>query len=73
MNYREHAYSWLMHESTRVGVAWADGRHLHNAATIATVVLLDAGEHVYAQHGGGTLHCGSPSHYTYLAGFLIHW
>ena len=71
MNYREHAHSWLMHESTKVGHAWGDGRHPANAATIATVLLLDAGEHVYAQHDGGTLHSGSPHHYTYLAGFLI--
>ena len=71
MNYREVAHSWLMHGSTRVGECWADGRHPYNVATIATVLLLDAGEHVYAQHGGGTIHSNNPHHYTYLAGFLI--
>ena len=71
MNYREHAHSWLMRGSTRVGHAWADGTHHANTATIATVLLLDAEEHVYVQHGGGTIHSNNPHHYTYLAGFLI--
>ena len=67
MNSREHAHSWLMRGSTRVGEAWADGRHPYNVATVSTVLLLDAGEHAYVQHREGTLH----NHYTYLAGFLI--
>ena len=71
MNYRETAHSWLMRGSTQVGHAWAHGTHHANTATIATVLLLDAGEHVYAQHGRGTIHSGSPHHLTYLAGFLI--
>ena len=71
MNYRESAHSWLMRGSTRVGHAWADGRHPYNVATIATVLLLDVGEHVYAQHGGGTIHSSDAEHYSYLAGFLI--
>ena len=65
------AYSWLMRGSTRVALAYATGGHPYNVGTVSTVLLLDAGEHVYAQHGGGTLHSGSPHHYTYLAGFLI--
>ena len=60
-----------MRGSTRVGHAWAHGTHHANTATIATVLLMDAGEHVYAQHGGGTIHSGSPNHLTYLAGFLL--
>ena len=65
------AYSWLMRGSTQLGQAWADGRHRYNVGTVSTVLLLNAGEEIYVQHGGGTLHSGSPSHYTYLAGFLI--
>ena len=67
------AYSWLMCGSTHVALAYADGRHPYNVGTVSTVLLLDAGEHVYAQNAGGTLHSGSPHHYTYLAGFLIQW
>ena len=68
-----YAHSWLMHGSTRVAHAYADGGHSYNMGTVATVLLLDAGEHVYAhaQNNGGILHSHSPNHYTYLAGFLI--
>ena len=66
------AWSWLMRGSSRVALANADGRHPYNVGTVSTVLLLDAGEHVYAQRGGGTLHSGSSAHYTYLAGFLIN-
>ena len=67
-----YAYSWLMRGSTHVARAWADGGHHANVATVSTVLLLDAGEQVYAQHGSGTLQSGNPHHYTYLAGFLIN-
>ena len=66
-----YAYSWLMRGSSRVVQAYAVGGHPYNVGTVSTVLLLDAGEHVYAQHGYGTLNSGSPHHYTYLAGFLI--
>ena len=65
------AYSWLMHGSSRVALAHADGQHSGHVGTVSTVLLLDAGEHVYVQHGYGTLTSGSPYHYTYLVGFLI--
>ena len=65
-----YAYSWLMRGSTHVAQAYAAPGHSYNVGTVSTVLLLDAGEHVYAQHGGGTLYSGSPYH-TYLAGFLI--
>ena len=51
--------------------AHADGQHSGHVGTVSTVLLLDAGEHVYVQHGYGTLTSGSPYHYTYLVGFLI--
>ena len=65
------AESWLNRGSTRVALAHAHGGHSYNVGTVSTVLLLDAGEHVYAQHAYGTLHSGSQYHYTYLAGFLI--
>ena len=65
------AYSALMRGSTRVALAYANGGDHANSATVATVLLLDAGEFIYAEHRGGTLHGLSPDHYTYLAGFLI--
>ena len=65
------AYSWLMRGSTHVVHAYASGGHPYNVGTVSTVLLLDAGEHVYAQHANGQLYSGSPSHHTYLAGFLI--
>ena len=71
MNYGGDADAWLMHGSSRVALAHANGGHSYNVGTVSKVLLLDAGEHVYAQHKGGTLHSGSPYHYTYLAGFLI--
>ena len=68
---RSPAYSWLMRGSTRVAQAYADGGHLYNVDTVSTVLLLDAGEHVYAQNTGGTLRSANPQHFTYLDGFLI--
>ena len=65
------ACSWLMRGSTRVARAWADGGHPYNVGTVSTVLLLDAGEHVYAQNVCGKLHSANPHHYTYLAGFFI--
>ena len=67
------AHSALMRGSTRVALAYANGGKgvSYNTATVATVLLLDAGEYIYAEHKGGTLHSLSPDHYTYLAGFLI--
>ena len=65
------ASPWLMHGSTRVALAYADYRHPYNVGTVSTVLLLDAGEHVYAQHGRGTLFSFSQKYYIYLAGFLI--
>ena len=66
------AWSWLMRGSTRVALANADGRHPYNVGTVSTVLVLDAGEHVYAQRGGGTLHSDGSHYHTYLAGFLIY-
>ena len=64
--------AWLMHGTSRISLAYAEGVHAYNVGTAAAVLLLDAGEHVYAQHEHGTLFSYSPNHYTYLAGFLIH-
>ena len=73
MNYGgSNAYSWLMRGSSHVALAFADGQHSGNVGTVSTVLLLDAGEHVYVQHGGGRLYSDSQYHYTYLAGFLIN-
>ena len=73
MNYgSSSAWSWLMRGSTRVAQAYTSGRHPFNVGTVSTVLLLDAGEHVYAQHAHGTLHSANPQHFNYLAGFLIH-
>ena len=66
-----NAYSWLMHGSSHVALAFASGRHTDNVGTVSTVLLLEAGEHVYAQHDGGKLFSANPQHYTYVAGFLI--
>ena len=71
MNSGSTASSALMRGSTRVALAYANGGDHANSATVATVLLLDAGEVIYAEHRGGTLHDLSPDHYTYLAGFLI--
>ena len=71
-NGSSQAHSWLMRGSSRVALAYAAPGHSYNVGTVSTVLLLDAGEHVYAQHGYGTLHSANPYHYTYLAGFLIH-
>ena len=65
------AYSWLMRGSTRVALAYAAAANPYNVGTATTVLLLDAGEHVYAQHGRGKLNSANPQHYTYLAGFLV--
>ena len=71
MNSGGYAASQLMRGSTPVARAYASNVHSGNVGTVSTVLLLDAGEHVYAHHASGTLHSGSPDHYTYLAGFLI--
>ena len=71
MNSGDYAASLLMHGSTHVARASADGGHSYNVGTVSTVLLLDAGEQIYAQHDGGTLHSRSGDHFTYLAGFLI--
>ena len=66
------AYSWLLRGSTCIALAYASCGHPDNMGTAATVLLLDAGEHVYAKHGRGTLQSDSLTHDTYFAGFLIH-
>ena len=71
MNDGRAAYSWLMRGSSRVAMAYGSGAHSVNVGTVSTVLLLDAGEHVYAQHGGGTLGSISLNHFNYLAGFFI--
>ena len=68
---RFHAASWLMRGSNHVAQAYASGGHLYNVGTVSTVLLLDAGEHVYVQYAVGTLYGSSPTNYTHLAGFLI--
>ena len=55
MNDGRAAYSWLMRGSSLVAISYGSGAHSVNVGTVSTVLLLDAGEHVYAQHGGGTL------------------
>ena len=71
MNSGDYAATWLMRGSTRVARAWADGGHSYNVGTVSTVLLLDAGEKVYAQQDSGILHGNNGDHFTYLAGFLI--
>ena len=73
MNYgSSSADSSLMRGSSQVALAYADGQHSANMGTVSTVLLLDAGERIYAQRGGGTLHSDGSHHHTYLAGFLIN-
>ena len=73
MNLDKHSvYTDLMRGSTHIAQAHAVSPHPYNVGTVATVLLLQAGEHIYAQHIYGTLHSRSPAHFTYLTGLLIH-
>ena len=68
----DSVYTYLMRGATRIAEAHAVSPHPYNVGTVATVLLLQAGEHIYAQHIYGTLLSRSPAHFTYLIGFLIH-
>ena len=59
------------HGSSCIARGYADGAHPYNVGTVSTVIRLQAGDHIYAQHETGMLHSGTPARYTYLAGFLI--
>ena len=60
----------LMKDSTKLQSAWAHGDGHHNSCTTSTVLLLKAGEQIYAKRWGGTFN-GNTGYYTYLSGFLI--
>ena len=69
MNRGNPASASLKRGSTVLQIAFAaDGNG--NTGTQSTVLILAAGEHIYAQLRGGTLHSNYSLH-TYLAGFLI--
>ena len=63
------AFAFLKRGSTNLQIAYAAGGH-GNVGTQSTVLMLDEGEHIYAQYGGGTLF-SNKNLYTHLAGFLI--
>ena len=69
MNEGNTAYAILIRGSTHLQTAWAESRR-YNSATTSTVLLLNAGERIYAKRGGGTFN-GNSGLYTHLAGFLI--
>ena len=69
MNEKETAFATLVRGSTNLQTAWAEGRS-YNSATTSTVLLLNAGEQIYAKRGRGTFN-GNGGLYTHLAGFLI--
>ena len=69
INEGKTAYAILIRGSTHLQTAWAEGRS-YNSATTSTVLLLNAGERIYAKRGGGTFNENNGL-YTHLAGFLI--
>ena len=70
MNEGKTAFAVLVRGSTNLQTAWADGSSYHSSATVSTVLLLNAGERIYAYRAGGTFN-GNSGLYTHLAGFLI--
>ena len=70
MNFKNTAWAYLKRGSRNLQVARADGGHWFNVGTTSTVLMLDEGEHIYAQYAAGTLY-SDINLYTHLAGFLI--
>ena len=64
----KYANVMLMRESTVLQHAFATQGDNYNTGTTSTVLLLNAGEHIYAKWRLGSLH---PYLYNHLAGFLI--
>ena len=64
----KQAHVVLKRESTVVQEAYAAAGDYHNSGTTSTVLILNAGEHIYAEWRFGTLH---PSIYNHLMGILI--
>ena len=70
MNDKTTPYADLMKGSTNLQTAWAHGDGRHNSCTTSTVLLLKAGEQIYAKRRQGTFN-GNRGYFTYLSGFLI--
>ena len=64
-------YVQIMRGSSKLQIARADGAHLYNMGTASVVVLLNAGEHVYAKFHHGVLY-SNQALYTHFVGYLIH-
>ena len=70
MNEKTIAHADLMKGSTKLQSAWAHGDGPYNLCTTSTVLLLKAGEQIYAKRWAGTFN-GNRGYHTYLSGFLI--
>ena len=64
------AWAFLKRGSENIHMARADKGHSYNMGMTSTVLILDEGEEISAQYGGGTLF-GDQNLHTHFTGFLI--
>ena len=67
---KTYVYGRIMRENSNLQSTRVDGSHYFNMGTASAVVLLGAGEHVYAEVEHGILYSDSTL-YTHFVGFLI--
>ena len=67
---KRQTYVRIMREKDNVQLTRADGAHRYNMATASAVLLLNAGEHVYAKFHHGVIY-SDHTQYTHFVGYLI--